>query len=200
MASEVTVKAVLELFQNCKSRGERASLSMETMNGKDITFSFSVHGPTGSPVVEEGRSHPSRRWKTPSQLRRDKQRKEKFLTKKMEESKKKETDAVGESRVVLTEPKDEIALEAIDQEDEECEKLFVIPRHKVDNHNIGIEYDVTAKLEAKGVKVKKVRVMRTEGILQGDFERFVVLLEPTKVKVIEQTNFGIVNCCVLPYT
>ena len=122
------------------------------------------------------------------------------MTKKMEESKKKETDTVGESRVVLTEPKDEIALEAIDQEDEECEKLFVIPRHKVDNHNIGIEYDVTAKLEAKGVKVKKVRVMRTEGILQGDFERCVVLIEPTKVKVIEQTNFGIVNCCVLPYT
>ena len=47
----------------------------------------------------------------------------------------------------------------------------MIPRHRLDNHNIGIEYDVNAKLGAKGVKVKKVRVRRSEGILQGDFER-----------------------------
>ena len=200
MASEVTVKAVLELFQNCKARGEKASLLMETMNGKNITFSFSVHGPTGSPV-EEVRSHPTRRWKTPSQLRRDKERKEQFLARKIEANKKKETDTAGESKAVLTEPKDEIELEEIEKEDcEVCEKVFVIPRHKVDNHNIGIEYDVTAKLEAKGVKVKKVRVMRTEGVLQGDFERCVVLVEPTKVTLIEKTNFGIMNCCVLPYT
>ena len=138
MASEVNFKAVLELFQNCESRGEKASLIMETMNEKDITFCFSVHGPTGSPV-EEGRFHPSKRWKTSSQLRRDKQRKEQFLIKKIEESKKKETSTVVESKAVLTEPKDEIVLEEIQQEDcEVCEKVFVIPRHKVDNHNIGI--------------------------------------------------------------
>ena len=138
MASEVTVKAVLELFQNCKSRGEKASLIMETMNEKDITFCFSVHGPTGSPV-EEGRFHPSKRWKTSSQLRRDKQRNEQFLIKKIEESKKKETSTVGESKAVLTEPKDEIVLEEIQQEDcEVFEKVFVIPQQKVDNHNIEI--------------------------------------------------------------
>ena len=199
MASEVTVKAVLDLFQNCKSRGEKASLFMETMNGKDITFSFSVHGPTGSPE-EERKPHPNGRWKTPSQLRRDKSRKEEFLAKKMEENKKKEDGTVGETQAVLTEPKDEIVLEAIEQEEEVCEKVFIIPRHKVDNHNIGIEFDVTAKMEAKGVKVKQVRVMRAEGILKGDFERCVVKLEPTKVKLIEQTDFGIVNCSVLPYT
>jgi hypothetical protein len=67
----------------------------------------------------------------------------------------------------------------------------VIPRHKVDNHNIGIEFDDTAKMEAKGVKVKQVRVMRAEGILQG---------EPTRVKLNEQTDFRIANCRVFPYT
>ena len=51
---------------------------------------------------------------------------------------------------MLTEPIDEIEIEAIEQEEEVCEKVFVIPRHKVDNHNIGIEFDVTAKLEFKG--------------------------------------------------
>ena len=51
-------------------------------------------------------------------------------------SKKKETSTVVESKAVLTEPKDEIVLEEIQQE--VCEKVFVIPRHKVDNHNIGI--------------------------------------------------------------
>ena len=35
--------------------------------------------------------------------------------------------------------KDEMALEAIEEdEDEVCERVFMIPRHKVDNHNIGI--------------------------------------------------------------
>ena len=61
------------------------------------------------------------------------------MIKKIEESKKKETSTVVESKAVLTEPKDEIVLEEIQQEDcEVCEKVFVIPRHKVDNHNIGI--------------------------------------------------------------
>ena len=58
----------------------------------------------------------------------------------------------------------------------------------------------TTLVEAKGLKVKKVRVERTDGTLSGDFARCEVVLEPTDVKLIENVNFGIVNCCVLPYT
>ena len=68
--------------------------------------------------------------------------KERFLAKKMEESKKKETEAAGKFRVVFTDPKDKIMLETIEQEDEECEKVLVIPRYQVENHNIGIEEEV----------------------------------------------------------
>ena len=57
------------------------------------------------------------------------------------------------------EPKDKISLEP-NVEKELCEKLFVIPRRRVDNHNIGIKYDVTEKLEAKGIKVKHIIVER----------------------------------------
>ena len=119
------------------------------------------------------------------------------MAKKMEENKKKEKDEKN-LEVVRVEPKDEIILETI--EEELCEKVFVIPRHKVDNHNIGIEFDVTEKLESKGIKVKNARVERTGGILRGDFDRCVVSIEPTNVKLIENVNFGILNCCVLPYS
>ena len=51
----------------------------------------------------------------------------------------------------LKEPKDEITLETLDAGDL-CEQLFVIPRHKVDNHNIGIEFNVKEKLENRGIK------------------------------------------------
>jgi hypothetical protein len=75
--------------------------------------------------------------------------------------------------------------------------VFVIPRHKIDNQNIGIEYDVTEKLEVKGIKVKQVRVERTGELLIVDFARCDVTLEPTDVALIEEFFLGgIVNCCV----
>ena len=55
--------------------------------------------------------------------------------------------------VVLVDPTDEINLEVF-------KKIFVIPKKKIDNHNIGIEADVTSKLKAKGVNVKRVRIER----------------------------------------
>jgi hypothetical protein len=54
----------------------------------------------------------------------------------------------------IKEPSDEISLETLDS-DELCEKLFVIPRHKVDSHYIGIKYDAKEKLYKKGIKVRK---------------------------------------------
>ena len=165
---------------------------METMNGQDITITFKVK-PAGPPPDDRG-LYTKKRWKTPSQLRRDNARREKFIVKKREETQAEEKVV----QAVLVEPTDEINNEEIEKE--LCEKVFVIPRHKIDNHNIGIEYDVTEKLEARGIKVKQVRVERTGGLLSGDFARCDVTLEPTDVALIEKTKFGIVNCCVLPYT
>ena len=51
----------------------------------------------------------------------------------------------------MIEPEDEITLETLES-GELCEKLIIFPRHKVDNHNIGIEYDVKEKLDKKGIK------------------------------------------------
>ena len=52
----------------------------------------------------------------------------------------------------------ELADEINNEKDDFCEKIFVFPKKVIDNHNIGIEFDVTSKLEAKGLKVKKVTV------------------------------------------
>ena len=193
MADEDTFKKLLDLYQECKRKGDRACLVMETMNGKD-TFTFTVNKAAGAPV-EFRNSCPRRRWKTPSQVKRDKLRREKFLAEKLEKKPTDEAEEAVNEKAQLVEPKDEITLEV-----EKCEKIFVIPRHKIDNHNIGIEYDVTNKLEAKNIKVKKVKVERNEDPIRGEFTRCEVLIEPTETKHIEKENFEIKNCWVLPYT
>ena len=69
----------------------------------------------------------------------------------------------------------------------------------IDNHNIGIEYDVTSKLEAKGLKVKKVTVERLGNPIRGEYTRSEAFIEPVNIKKIENENFEIGNCLVLPY-
>ena len=93
--------------------------------------------------------------------------------------------------MVLVDPTDEIDLEF-------CEKIFVIPKKKIDNHNIGIEVDVTSKLKAKGVNVKRVRVERFGDPIRGEYARSEALIEPTQIRKIEQEDFEIKNCWVLP--
>jgi hypothetical protein len=203
MASEDTTKELLELYQKCKARGESATFFMETMNVKDITITFKVK-PSGSPPAVPGNFQNFRRWKTPSQLRRDQRRKEQFLTKKLEKqtpakdiSEGGNVDESLEARMI--EPEDDITLETLESS-ELCEKLVIIPRHKVDNHNIGIEYDVKEKLDKKGIKVKKLVVERMGGTWKGEFTRCEVIIEPFSAKAIEKMDFEILNCCVLPYT
>ena len=203
MAGENTTQELLELYQKCKARGESATIFMETMNGKDITITFKVK-PAGSPPAASGNFQNSRRWKTPSQLKRDQRRKEEYLAKKLEKQKPacdiSEGGNVDESlEAKIREPTDEISLETLDPE-EVCEKLFVIPRHKVDNHNIGIEYDVKEKLDKKGMKVKKLVIERMGGTWKGDFTRCEVIIEPFSAQAVEKLDFEILNCCVLPYT
>ena len=75
MADEDTIAKLLELYQKCKMNGENASFFMETMKGKDTTITFTINCPAaGAPPAD-----PIRRRKTPSQLRRDKERREKFI-------------------------------------------------------------------------------------------------------------------------
>ena len=191
MADEATVKQLLELYQKCKQNGEKASFFMETMNGVDTTITFTIKCLAGTPADSPRRS-PRGRWKTPSQLKRDKERKEKFLAKKLDDpidNGKKEVKTV--ENVVLVDPTDEIDLEV-------CEKIFVIPKTKIDNHNIGIEVDVTSKLKAKGVNVKRVRVERFGDPIRGEYARSEALIEPTQIRKIEQEDFEIKNCWVLP--
>ena len=60
------------------------------------------------------------------------------------------------------------------------------------------KYDVTAKLEDKKIKVKKLLVERKGDQIRVEFIRCEVLIEPTEVRQIEKTDFGIEKCWVLP--
>ena len=99
-----------------------------------------------------------------------------------------------EEKVLLVEPNDEINLEI----GQVCEKVFVFPKVVIDNHNIGIEYDITEKLEVKGVKVRKVKVDRLGDPIRGEYIRSEVLIEPMGMEKIENKRFEIENCWVLP--
>jgi hypothetical protein len=196
MAADDNIGKLLELFQKCKENGEKASLFMETMNGRETTITFSINLPAGALPAQRNSVPRRQRWKTPSQLRRDKERKDKFLAKKLEEESKDEEPIAKamEEKVILVEPTDEIELEV----ERICEKLLIIPKEVIDNHNIGIEYDVKDKLEARGIKVKKVKVERLGNPVRGEYVRSEVWIEPTDAKLIEKENFGIEKSWVLP--
>ena len=49
------------------------------------------------------------------------------------------------------EPADEIYLQV-------CDKLFVNPKQKIDNHNIGIEVDVTYQTQGQGFDCQESEV------------------------------------------
>jgi hypothetical protein len=171
---------------------------METKNSMQ-SFTFTTNGSAGNPAGRSS-SLQRRRWKTPSQIKRDKKRKDEFMAKKLEIQpalEEKDTKAAEDvektEKVLLVKPRDERSLEV-------CEKVFVIAKSKIDDHNIGIEYDVTTKLEAKEIKVKKVTVERKGNQIHGEFIRCEVLIEPSDANQIEKTNFGIKKCWVLPCT
>ena len=84
------------------------------------------------------------------------------------------------------------------ENEEMCEKVFVVPNYMKDNTNAGIENDITTKLEAKGIKVRKVFVQRVGNPTRGEYYRSIVLIEPWRTKAIKESEFGIEKCWVLP--
>ena len=84
--TETTLNLLLELYHESRNRREWATLSLETRDGMEfMPFSLNM-APGGTPARGSGR-----RWqpvsgekkrKTPSQLRRDHQRKQEFIAKK----------------------------------------------------------------------------------------------------------------------
>ena len=118
-----TINQLVELFHSSRSRGEWVNLSMESKDGKD-SLTFSLINPAGAPAGPPrawtpGSTSPwqwtspppwttfPKRRKSPSQWKRDQQRRQEFIFKKKssvevkEENVKEIPDKLGE-----TEPKD----------------------------------------------------------------------------------------------
>ena len=91
-----TIKQLIDIYYASRSRGEWVHLSLESRGGKDF-MTFSVNSPAGTPAgasttwnpgstpTWHGRATPwnsKMRRKTPSQLRRDRKRREAFIAKK----------------------------------------------------------------------------------------------------------------------
>ena len=95
MADDDTLTKLLELYQNCNSKGDRASLLLETNAGVS---------------VGNGSSEQRRRRKPPSQIKRDNKRMDEFLAEKLEiraamEEKDTVDDVVKAERVILVDLK-----------------------------------------------------------------------------------------------
>jgi hypothetical protein len=59
--------------------------------------------------------------------------------------------------------------------------------------------DPTLTVDGSQFLAKKMKENKNKKMILFEKTK-AVKLEPTKVKLIEQTDFGIVNCRVLPYT
>ena len=79
MIGNDTITALLETFQGCKERGEKATLFLETRNGVQFA-TFKVKLPVSHRTVKT--SLESAKKKSPSTVKRDKERLEKFNQRK----------------------------------------------------------------------------------------------------------------------
>ena len=79
-ANTITFNQLLEIYQQSRIRGEWATLSLETKDGREF-INFTLGGPPGIQSGHSFRSGQVRR-KTPSQQRRDQKRKLEFYAKK----------------------------------------------------------------------------------------------------------------------
>ena len=107
MTDDDSLSRLLDLYQSCKSKGERASLFLETKNGMQ-SFTFTINSSTGGPA--ERSSLNRRRWKSPSQLKRDNKRRHEFLAKKLESQPAAQENEVVEGKI------DKVFLEELNDE------------------------------------------------------------------------------------
>ena len=128
-----TIKQLIDIYHSSRSRGEWVHLSLESRDGKDF-LSFCVNSPAGTPAGTSETWNPGstppmqgrpaawknlqKRRKTPSQLRRDRKRREAFIAMKnaevkIENSVKPEFEQLSDK---LLEVDDEIELTEISDE------------------------------------------------------------------------------------
>ena len=82
MTGDCTITALLEAFQDCKKRGECATLFLETRNGMEFAH-FKVNLSGSQKLRTSRQSFPGHtKKKSPSTLKRDKDRLETFMKKK----------------------------------------------------------------------------------------------------------------------
>ena len=98
----------------------------------------------------------------------------------------------------LFEPTDEIENETISSDEEPeklCTSVSIIPIRKVSGSDDVIEKVIKEKLSEKGVTIMETGIHRSDN---GTFIRFDARIEPISGKMLEETNFGFLNCRVIP--
>ena len=87
MTGENTITTLLRIFQECKKRGEKASLFLETKNGEEFaTFRVNLSASHTVRTPEKPSFGTTAKRKSPSTLKRDRKRLENYRTKSLEKS------------------------------------------------------------------------------------------------------------------
>ena len=133
-ANNPTFNQLLEIYQQSRSKGEWASLSLETKGGQEIIH-FTIGGPAGNQAGQYRKDQVRR--KTPSQLRRDQRRKVEFFAKKAAASAGSEAEEVKiepkdseANKATLKIPSDEIHLETLKSNTFRIKGQFKDPKRK----------------------------------------------------------------------
>ena len=171
----------IDLANHVIKKNINASISIKI--GECFTFEFDNHNAKEKNVKN----------KSPCQVKRDIERCKTF-------KKKYVNSENNEEKVNVATSTEEIKIEQNVEDlefDDICEKVFIVPMEIIEKQNKDIEQDVTAKLEAKGIKVRKFFIKRAGNPLHGEYIRSIVLIEPAPKKMIDEDNFAIKKCWVL---
>ena len=87
MTGENTITTLLGIFQECKKRGDKASLFLETRNGEEFaTFRVSLSASHTVRTPEKPSFGTTTKTKSPSTLKRDRKRLDNYRQKALEKS------------------------------------------------------------------------------------------------------------------
>ena len=203
------IESFIFKFRNLLYSGKDARLEIKSESGK-VTMNLTVEVEIPAKLPSQSRNGPARQ-------RRREQRATARAAAAAEneaaqtEARTEQVEVVEETIDVLedaaeakdlkaakvSEPIDEITNEFISGETPEkfCESVSIIPIRKVSGSDDAIEKVIKDKFSEKAIKIHEVCLHRS---IEGTFIRFDARIDPTSGRYLRETDFGFLNCEVIP--
>ena len=171
----------VELANQVINSGLSASIHIKM--GKEFTFEFDNQRSMNITSNKNGRSPEQ------SKLKHKRAKKEKSIDSTTHDVFQAKTEEVA-----INTRANHVDLEKKEDEFEDfCEKLFLVPKYRINRSNRVIEKEITRKLSEHGIRVRSVYSNRSGHPFNGEYIRSVVLIEPFQRLFIRDGRTAIDN-------